>query len=59
LQAEDPGGVIKSDEAATTAAVVDTFVRAIDTTKRRDLSADPLQILELSNFDETDDCDSE
>jgi hypothetical protein len=45
------------DEAATIAAVI--FTRTIDTTKRREFAVDPLQILGLSNFDETDDCDSE
>lgn len=36
-----------------------TLARAIDTTKRREFGVDPLQILELGNFNETDDCDSE
>jgi hypothetical protein len=46
-------------EAATIAAVVHIFVRMIDTTKRREFAVDPLQILGLSNFDETDDCNPE
>jgi hypothetical protein len=53
------GGTITPGEAATIAAVVHTFARAIDTTKRREFAVDPLQILGLGNFDETDDCDSE
>jgi hypothetical protein len=46
-------------EAATVAAVVHIFARTIDTTKEREFAIDPLQILGLSNFDETDDCYSE
>jgi hypothetical protein len=47
------------DEAATIAAVVHIFARTIDTTKRREFAVDPLRILGLSDFDQTDDCDSE
>ena len=34
--------------------MVDTFARAIDTTKRRGFAVDPLQILALGDYDETD-----
>src|SRR5437899_10206387 len=50
------GGAITPGEAGTVAAVVDTFVRAIESTKRREFAVDPLQILALGDFDETDDC---
>jgi hypothetical protein len=46
-------------EAGTIAATVHIFARTIDTTKRRKIAVDPLQILGLSNFDEADDCDPE
>jgi hypothetical protein len=49
-------GAITPGEAATIAAVVNTFVHAIDTTKRREFAADPLQILSSIDFDEPDDC---
>lgn len=52
------GGAITPGEAATIATVVDTFVRAIDTTKRRAFAVDPLQIVPFGDFDETYDCDS-
>src|SRR6516225_10768506 len=52
-------GIITPGEAERIANVVDTFVRAIATTKRRASAVDPLQILGFSNFYETDDCDSE
>jgi hypothetical protein len=52
-------GIITPGEAERIANVVETFARAIDTTKRREFAVNPLQILGLSNFDETDDCDSE
>jgi len=52
-------GIITPGEAERIANVVETFARAIATTKRRELAVDPLQIFGLSNFDETDDCDSE
>ena len=51
-------GIVTPGEAERIANVVDTFARAIATTKRRELAVDPLQIFGLSNFDETDDCDS-
>ena len=47
-------GDITPGEAATIAAVVETFARAIDTTKRRGFAVDPLQILALGDYDETD-----
>jgi hypothetical protein len=46
-------GQITPGEAATIAGVVDTFSRAIDTTKRRGFAVDPLQILALPDHDET------
>ena len=52
-------GIITPGEAERIANVVDTFARAITTTKRRESAVDPLQILGLSNFYETDDCDSQ
>jgi Family of unknown function (DUF5681) len=52
-------GIITPGEAERIANVVETFARAIDTTKRREPAVNPLQILGWSNFDETDDCDSE
>jgi hypothetical protein len=52
-------GIITPGEAERIANVVDTFARAIATTKRRESAADPLQILGLSSFYETDDCSSE
>jgi hypothetical protein len=52
-------GIITPGEAERIANVVETFARAIATTKRREVTVDPLQILGLCNFDETDDCDSE
>jgi hypothetical protein len=52
-------GIITPGEAERIANVVETFARAIDTTKRREFTVNPLQILGLSNFDETDDCDPE
>jgi uncharacterized protein DUF5681 len=51
-------GIITPGEAERIANVVETFARAIATTKRREIAVDPLQIFRLSTFDETDDCDS-
>jgi len=51
-------GIITPGEAERIANVVETFARAIATTKRREIAVDPLQILGLSTFDETDDCGS-
>ncbi len=50
------GGIITPGEAERIATVVDTFVRAIDTTKRSAFAVDPPQILGLANFYETDGC---
>jgi hypothetical protein len=47
-------GDITPGEAATIAGVVETFARAIDTTKRRGFAVDPLQMLALGDCDETD-----
>ena len=52
-------GIITPGEAERIANVVDTFARAIATTKRRESAVNPLQILGLCNFDEPDECDSE
>jgi hypothetical protein len=52
-------GIITPGEAERIANVVETFARAIATTKRRELAVNPLQILKWGDFDETDDCDSE
>jgi Family of unknown function (DUF5681) len=52
-------GIISPGEAERIANVVETFARAIATTKRREIAVDPLQIFGLSTFNETDDCDSE
>ena len=52
-------GIITPGEAERIANVVETFARAIDTTKRREFAVSPLQILRLGDFDETEDCDSE
>ena len=46
-------GDITPGEAATIAAVVETFARAIETTRRRDFAVDPLQILAMGDYDET------
>jgi hypothetical protein len=51
-------GVITPGEAERIANVVETFARAIATTKRRELAVNPLQILKWGDFDETEDCDS-
>jgi Family of unknown function (DUF5681) len=50
-------GTITPGEAERIAMVVESFARAIATTKRREVAVDPLQILGWSSFDETDDCD--
>jgi hypothetical protein len=47
-------GDITPGEAATIAAVVDTFARAIETTRRRAFTADPPQILAMGDYDETE-----
>jgi hypothetical protein len=50
-------GTLTPGEAERIAIVVETFARAIDTTKRREFAVNPLQILGFGSFDETDDCD--
>ena len=50
-------GDITPGEAATIAGVVETFARAIESTKRRAFAVDPLQIMALGEFDETEDYD--
>ena len=56
-------GDITPGEAATIAAVVESFARSIETTRRRAFAVDPLQILALGDCDETegydeaDECD--
>jgi hypothetical protein len=56
-------GDITPGEAATIAGVVESFARAIETTKRRAFAVDPLQILaqgdcdETEGYDEADECD--
>ena len=52
-------GIITPGEAERIANVVDTFARAIATTKRRESAVEPLQILGWASFDETEDCDSD
>jgi hypothetical protein len=52
-------GTLTPGEAERIAIVVETFARAIDTTKRRAFAANPLQILGFGNFDEIDDCNSD
>jgi hypothetical protein len=51
-------GALTPSEAERIAIVVETLARAIDTTKRREFAANPLQILGLNDFYESDDCDS-
>jgi hypothetical protein len=51
-------GALTPGEAERIAIVVETFARAIDTTKRREFAANPLQILGLNDFYESNDCDS-
>ena len=50
-------GTLTPGEAERIAIVVETFARAIDTTKRREFAVNPLQILGFGSFDETDDCE--
>jgi hypothetical protein len=52
-------GDITPGEAATIAGVVETFARAIETTRRRALAVDPLQILALGDYDETEGYDDD
>jgi hypothetical protein len=52
-------GALTPGEAERIAIVGETFARAIDTTKRRELAVNLLQILGLNHFYESDDCDSD
>jgi hypothetical protein len=52
-------GALTPSEAERIALVVETFARAIDTTKRREFAANSLQILSFDDFHESDDCDSD
>jgi hypothetical protein len=52
-------GALTPGEAERIATVVETFARAIDTTKRREFAANGLQILGWHDFYESDDCDSD
>jgi len=52
-------GNITPGEAATIAGVVETFARAIETTRRRGFALDPLQILALGDCDETEGYDDD
>jgi Family of unknown function (DUF5681) len=52
-------GALTPGEAERIAIVVETFARAIDTTKRREFAANGLQILSFDDFHESDDCDSD
>jgi hypothetical protein len=52
-------GALTPSEAERIAIVVETFARAIDTTKRREFAANGLQILGLNDFYESDECDSD
>jgi hypothetical protein len=52
-------GNITPGEAATIAGVVETFARAIETTRRRGFAVDPLQILALGDCDETEGYDDD
>ena len=52
-------GDLTPGEAATIAGVVETFARAIETTKRRGFSVNPLQILALGDYDETEGYDDD
>ena len=52
-------GDIKPGEAATIAGVVETFARAIETTKRRAFAVDPLLISALGDCDETEGYDDD
>jgi Family of unknown function (DUF5681) len=54
-----PRGDITPGEAATIAAVVETFARAIETTRRRGFAVDPLLISALGDCDETDGYDDD
>ena len=52
-------GNITPGEAATIAGVVETFARAIETTRRRSFAVDPLQISALVDYEETEGYDDD
>ena len=52
-------GALTPGESERIAVVVETFARAIDTTKRRELAANQLQIFGLGDFYDGDGCDSD
>ena len=52
-------GDLTPGEAATIAGVVETFARAIETTKRRAFAVDPLLISALGDCDETEGYDDD
>ena len=52
-------GALTPGEAERIAIVVETFARAILTTKRRELAANQLQIFGLDDFYDGDGCDSD
>ena len=53
------GGHITPGEAATIAGVVETFARAIETTRRRGFAVDPLLISALGDYEETEGYDDD
>jgi hypothetical protein len=52
-------GDITPGEAATIAGVVETFARAIETTRRRGFAVDPLLISALGDYEETEGYDDD
>ena len=52
-------GNITPGEAATIAGVVETFARAIETTRRRGFAVDPLLISALGDYEETEGYDDD
>jgi hypothetical protein len=52
-------GNITPGEAATIAGVVETFARAIETTRRRGFALDPLLISALGDYEETEGYDDD
>jgi hypothetical protein len=52
-------GHITPGEAATIAGVVETFARAIETTRRRGFAVDPLLISALGDYEETEGYDDD
>ena len=64
IEIQDPAaalakGDITPGEAATIAGVVETFARAIETTKRRAFAVDPLLISALGDCEETEGYDDD